>query len=166
MLEKTLGIQGWRPRDSSGSREAVIETVGFCPLVMQGGQRRLYCLELRAVGVQTGRVQGRGLGVQEPVCLGGWAGRKAFLRCCKINPCFLERMLSHTWQGFPGGSAGEESACQAGDLGWADPLEKEQATHSSTLAWRIPGTVHGVAKSRTQLSNTHTHTHLTDHSTV
>ena len=24
-------------------------------------------------------------------------------------------------------------------LGW-DPLEKEMATHSSTLAWRIPGT--------------------------
>ena len=25
-------------------------------------------------------------------------------------------------------------------LGWADPLEKEMATHSSVLAWRIPGT--------------------------
>ena len=24
-------------------------------------------------------------------------------------------------------------------LGWEDPLEKEMATHSSTLAWRIPG---------------------------
>ena len=23
-------------------------------------------------------------------------------------------------------------------LGWEDPLEKETATHSSTLAWRIP----------------------------
>ena len=23
-------------------------------------------------------------------------------------------------------------------LGWEDPLEKEKATHSSTLAWRIP----------------------------
>ena len=23
-------------------------------------------------------------------------------------------------------------------LGWKDPLEKEMATHSSTLAWRIP----------------------------
>ena len=27
------------------------------------------------------------------------------------------------------------------------------ATHSSILAWRIPWTVHGVAKSQTQLSN-------------
>ena len=24
--------------------------------------------------------------------------------------------------------------------GWEDPLEKEMATHSSTLAWRIPWT--------------------------
>ena len=87
--------------------------------------------------------------------------------------------------GFPGGSAGKESACNAGDLGaipglgrspgegigyplqyywaslvaqtvenlpamqetwvrslgWEDPLEKEKATHSSILAWRIPWTV-------------------------
>ena len=38
-------------------------------------------------------------------------------------------------------------------------LEKEMATHSSTLAWRIPGrdawwaTVYGVAQSRTRLSD-------------
>ena len=44
-------------------------------------------------------------------------------------------------------------------LGWEDPLEKEMATHASILAWRIPwrgawwATVHGVRKSRTQLSN-------------
>ena len=41
---------------------------------------------------------------------------------------------------FPGGSEVEASACNAGDLGWEDPLEKEMATHSSVLAWRIPGT--------------------------
>ena len=29
---------------------------------------------------------------------------------------------------------------QVGSLGWEDPLEKEMATHSSILAWRIPGT--------------------------
>ena len=41
-------------------------------------------------------------------------------------------------------------------LGWEDPLEKGKATLSSTLAWRIPWTtVHGVAKSRTQLSDFH-----------
>ena len=85
--------------------------------------------------------------------------------------------------GFPGSSAGKESACNAGvpgsipgsgrsagegigyplqyyywaslvaqlvknlpamwetwvqSLGWEDALEKEKATHSSILAWRIP----------------------------
>ena len=39
---------------------------------------------------------------------------------------------------------------------WEDPLEKEMATHSSILVWRIPWTtVHGVAKSRTRLSDFH-----------
>ena len=28
---------------------------------------------------------------------------------------------------------------QVGYLGWEDPLEKGMATHSSILAWRIPG---------------------------
>ena len=43
---------------------------------------------------------------------------------------------------FPGGSEVKVSAWNAGDLDWSlgqeDPLEKEMATHSSTLAWRIP----------------------------
>ena len=29
-------------------------------------------------------------------------------------------------------------------LGWEDPLEKEMATHWSTLAWKIPQTVERV----------------------
>ena len=29
---------------------------------------------------------------------------------------------------------------QVGSLGWEDPLEKEMATHTSILAWRIPQT--------------------------
>ena len=29
---------------------------------------------------------------------------------------------------------------QVRTLGWEDPLEKEMATHSSTLAWKIPRT--------------------------
>ena len=41
-------------------------------------------------------------------------------------------------------------------LDWEDPLEKGKATHSNILAWRIPrATVHGVAKSQTQLSDFH-----------
>ena len=47
---------------------------------------------------------------------------------------------------------------QVQSLGWEDPLEKEMATHSSTLAWNIlwtekPGGLCGVAKSWTRLSN-------------
>ena len=94
--------------------------------------------------------------------------------------------------GFPGGSAGKESACNEGNLGlnglgtspgegksyplqyswaslvaqlvknppamWETQVEKGTAIHSSILAWRIPWTVcivHGVTKSRTQLSDFH-----------
>ena len=106
--------------------------------------------------------------------------------------------------GFPGGSEGKESACNAGDpgsipgsggsggeeighplqcswaslvtrlvknppamretwvqsLSWEDPLKEGLAAHSSVLAWRIPmdrgawwAIVHGIAKSRTGLSD-------------
>ena len=58
-------------------------------------------------------------------------------------------------------SAMQESRVRS--LGWEDPLEKEMAAHSnsSVLAWKIqwtaePGrvlSVHGVAKSRTRLSD-------------
>ena len=52
----------------------------------------------------------------------------------------------------------------SGSLGWEslqDPLENGMATHSRILAWKIPWTeepgglhtVHGVAKSQTQLSD-------------
>ena len=39
-----------------------------------------------------------------------------------------------------GGSDGKASPYNAGDPGWEDSLEKEMATHSSTLAWKIPCT--------------------------
>ena len=41
--------------------------------------------------------------------------------------------------GILGGSYGKESACNAGDLGWEDPLQEGMATHSSILAWKIHG---------------------------
>ena len=44
--------------------------------------------------------------------------------------------------GLPGGSDSKESAFNAGDPGSTpgqeNSLEKEMATHSSILAWRIP----------------------------
>ena len=49
--------------------------------------------------------------------------------------------------GFPGGPVGKEFTCNVGDTGdagsipgWEDPLEEGMATHSSSLAWKIPQT--------------------------
>ena len=53
--------------------------------------------------------------------------------------------MVYTWfLGFPDGSDGKESACNAGDpgpiTGSGSTLEKGMATHSSILAWRSPWT--------------------------
>ena len=67
--------------------------------------------------------------------------------------------------GFPDGSVGKESACNAGDtgdvvqsLGLENPLEESTAIQSSILTWRIPmdrgacrATVHRVLKNQTRL---------------
>ena len=90
------------------------------------------------------------------------------------RPCSLAKPLSlGTW--FPWHSAAASAPCAASlvaqmvtnlpamwdtwvpSLGQEDSLEKGMATHSSTLAWRIPwseepgATVHGASKSWTQL---------------
>ena len=53
--------------------------------------------------------------------------------------------IYRVYRGFPCGSAGKGSTCNAGDLcsipGWEDPLEKGKVTHSSILAQRVPWTV-------------------------
>ena len=45
---------------------------------------------------------------------------------------------------YHSGSDGKESACNVGDqsliLGWEDSLEKEMASHTNILAWKIPWT--------------------------
>ena len=60
-------------------------------------------------------------------------------------------------------------------LGWEDPLEKEMATHSSILAWRIPWTEEPAGLQSMdrkeldmteQLTNTQAHTHIHTHSFV
>ena len=57
---------------------------------------------------------------------------------------FLFHLYQATFLGFPGSSAGKESACSAGDLvqslGWKDLVETGMAAHASVLAWRIPRT--------------------------
>ena len=82
---------------------------------------------------------------------------------------------SHSWAVPPasavsnqGGAKGTRAGENFGLPSWP-LLEKEMATHSSTLAWRIPmdggawwATVHGVAKSQTGRSDfTFTFFHLT-----
>ena len=73
-------------------------------------------------------------------------------------------IITNSWQqlrysqGFPGGSEVKPLPAiletRVWSLGQEDPLEKEMATHSSTLAWKIPwATIHGVAKSWTWLSD-------------
>ena len=60
-------------------------------------------------------------------------------------------MVAQTVKNLP---AMQETWVQS--LSQGDPLEKGMDTHSSILAWRIPwteATVHGVAKSWTQLSD-------------
>ena len=41
-------------------------------------------------------------------------------------------------------------------LGWEDPLEKEMATHSSILAWKIPWTEESGGLQSTVGKETHT----------
>ena len=54
------------------------------------------------------------------------------------------RTLCYPVNSSPGGSVVKNPPASAGDavrsLGWEDPLEREMATRSSVLAWRIPWT--------------------------
>ena len=49
-------------------------------------------------------------------------------------------MLYSNLKGFPGSSAISNARDSVPSLGWEDLLEESMATHSSTLAWRIPWT--------------------------
>ena len=53
--------------------------------------------------------------------------------------------LERTWRSFRASLVAQRLKRLPGmqetrvrSLGWEDPLEKEMATHTSTLAWRIP----------------------------
>ena len=58
--------------------------------------------------------------------------------------CVCVYIYTYIYMGFPGGSDSRKSAYNAGDLGLIPgegrSLQKEMATHSSILAWRIPWT--------------------------
>ena len=70
---------------------------------------------------------------QRPLCLD---------QTCRTRGAGLCRVNVQLPSGFPGGSDGKESACNAGDPGsipgLGRSLEKGMATHSSIFAWRIP----------------------------
>ena len=72
-----------------------------------------------------------------------------------------DRLLAPVFLGFPGGSAGKEYACNAGDLGLVPGLGRSPGEGKgyplqySGLENSMDSIVHGVAKSRTQLSDFH-----------
>ena len=99
------------------------------------------------------------------------------LHCCILLKWIEEIKFSNLWVNsysrfylttsyFPCGSAGKESACNAGDLGlipgWGrSPGEgKGYPLQCSGLENSVDCRVHGVKKSRTRLSNFHVHVHL------
>ena len=85
-----------------------------------------------------------------------WVGKIPWRRDRLPTPVFL---------GFPYGSAGKESACNARDLGSIPGLGRSPGEGKgyllqySGLENSMACIVHGVAKSRTQLSDFHFHVH-------
>ena len=72
-------------------------------------------------------------------------------------PWRRDRLPSPVFLGFPGGSAGKESACNAGELGSIPGLGRSPGEGISTPVFclddSMDGIVHGFTKSWTQLSN-------------
>ena len=83
--------------------------------------------------------------------------RKIALQCC-VGFCHTIAQLSHNHAHvtLPPSSVSKESTCNAGDPGLIPVSgrspEKEMATHSRILAWRVPwteATVQGLPESDT-----------------
>ena len=91
---------------------------------------------------------------------------------CWENPLEKGWLPTPVFLGFPCGSAGKESACNAGDLGSIPGLGRfpregkgyplQYSGLENSMAW----IVHGVAKSRTQLSDLHFHFHFSARDSV
>ena len=84
---------------------------------------------------------------------GGWV-----LNCWLIT-FWKEPSFAPYLHGFPGGSVGRESACNAGDLGLIPGLGRSPEEGKGYPLWysglenSTDCVVHGVAKSRTRLSD-------------
>ena len=78
-------------------------------------------------------------------------------------PWRRKKLLTPVFLGFPCCSAGKESTCNAGDLGWIPRLGRSAGEGKgyplqySGMENSTDYTVHGVSKSQTQLSNFHFH---------
>ena len=96
--------------------------------------------------------------------------RLVFFLILDIIPLFLQMKI--IWYlletpsinlGFPDGSAGKASACNAGDLGSIHGLGRSPGEGNgyqySGLENSMDCIVHGVAKSQARLSDFHPHTH-------
>ena len=92
-------------------------------------------------------------------CLSAWT--KAIL--------LISSIIAHL--GFPGGLAGQESACNVGDLSLIPGLgrfpgeRKGYPLQYSGLKNSMDCSVHGVAKSWTRLNDSHHNTHFSDYCT-
>ena len=84
------------------------------------------------------------------------------LGLCKVNPIQLRRdnVALRASQVAPVVKnplpMQETQETQVQSVGWEDPLERDMATHSSILAWRIPmdigawqAVAHGIARNQT-----------------
>ena len=77
------------------------------------------------------------------------------------DPLRRDRLPTPGFLGFPGGSAGNESACSAGDLGSIPGLGRSPGEGKGYplqyygLENSMDCIVHGVTKSQTQLSDSH-----------
>ena len=82
-----------------------------------------------------------------------------------INTCYSDNLNDCLAQGFPGGSVGKESACNAGDLGLIPGLERSPGEGNgyplqySGQENSMDCIVHGVTNTQTPLSDFHMHTH-------
>ena len=98
--------------------------------------------------------------------------RSRFHSWVRKMPCRRDRLPTPVFLGFPGGSVGKESACNAGDLGLIPGLGRSPRVGNGNplqysclgnficrRAWQA--TVHGVTKSRI-LTHTHTYTQQTN----
>ena len=88
---------------------------------------------------------------------------KCFISWVRKMSWRRDRLPTPVFWGFPGGSAGKESACNGGDLCWIPGLGrspeegKSYPLQYSALECSMDCLVHGVTNSGIRLSNFHFH---------